>query len=79
MDKANPKLMPECRINEWCCLIEMDLYRQMVIPKGNVLPFGGYFRVDLADAWFNGMIRNGYKPKYYNIYKITSVLRMCLP
>lgn len=69
IDKNNPKPMPECRINEWCCLIDMDLYRQMVIPKGNVLPFGGYFKVDLADAWFCGMTLKGYKPKHYNIYK----------
>jgi len=69
IDKNHPKLMPECRINEWCCLIDMDLYRLNVIPNGNVLPFGGYFRVDLADAWFSGMILNGFKPKYYNIYK----------
>jgi len=69
IDKNIPKLMPECRINEWCCLIEMDLYRKKVMPQGKVLPFGGYFRVDLADAWFSGMIRSGYKPKYYDIYK----------
>lgn len=69
IEKTNPKLMPECRINEWCCLIDMDLYRKMVMPKGKVLPFGGYFRVDLADGWFYGMSKAGYKPKYYNIYK----------
>jgi hypothetical protein len=69
IDKKNPKLMPECRINEWCCLVDMDLYRKMVIPKGNVLPFGGYFRIDIADEWFSGMIKNGYKPKYYDIYQ----------
>jgi hypothetical protein len=69
IDKRHPTLMPECRVNEWCCLIDMDLYRNNVIPKGKVLPFGGYFGVDLADAWFRGMIRNGSKPMYYNIYK----------
>ncbi len=69
IDPNNPKIMPECRINEWCCLIDMDLYRKNVIPKGNVFPFGGYFNIDLGDAWFSGMIRNGYKPMHYNIYK----------
>jgi hypothetical protein len=68
IERKYPKLMPECRINEWCCLVDIDLYRKMVMPKGKVLPFGGYFKVDLADAWFHGMIKAGYRPQYYNIY-----------
>lgn len=69
INQNNPKPMPECRINEWCCLIDADLYKQNVIPNGNVLPFGGYFKVDLADAWFEGMVNNGYKAEFYNIYQ----------
>ena len=64
-----PMPMPECRINEWCCLIDMDKYRLEVLTNKRVRPFGGYFKIDLADAWFEDMYKIGYHATYYDIYK----------
>ncbi len=69
IDKKHTTIMPECRINEWCCLLEVDIYRQMTIPKGGVWSFGGYFRLDIGDAWFRGLVRKGFQPVHYNIYQ----------
>lgn len=67
IDTVNPMPMPECRINEWCCLIDVGTYRKEVVPRGNVPPIGGHFRVDTGDAWFAGMVRNGHQAVHYDI------------
>jgi hypothetical protein len=69
IDRKFTNIMPECRMNEWCCMINVDIYRQTTQPKGKVWPFGGYFRLDVGDAWFRGLVRQGYQPVHYNIYE----------
>lgn len=69
ISKQNPFPMPECRVNEWCALINVDNYKKEVIPNGDVFPFGGYYGIDLADVWFKQMVSKGYKFKHYDIYK----------
>ena len=69
INKQKPFPMPECRVNEWCALINVDHYKKEVIPNGGVVPFGGYFGIDLADMWFKQMVEKGYKFKHYDIYK----------
>jgi hypothetical protein len=61
--------MPECRVNEWCALINIDDYKKEAIPNGDVVPFGGYYGLDIGDLWFRQMVDKGYKYKNYNIYK----------
>jgi hypothetical protein len=67
IDKISPMPLPECRINEWCCLLDMEIYKTETIPYGNILPFGGYFKVDIADEWFRQMVLKGYKFKNVDI------------
>lgn len=69
IDVKKPLPMPECRVNEWCTLINVNHYRKECIPNGDVSPFGGYFGIDLADIWFKQMVHKGYKFKHYDIYK----------
>lgn len=69
IDKSRPLPLPECRVNEWCALIDVEKYRKESVPNGDVHPFGGYFGIDLADIWFKEMVHKGYKFKHYNIYK----------
>jgi len=69
INKQKPFPMPECRVNEWCTLINVDYYKKEVVPNGTVFPFGGYFGIDLADVWFKQMVNKGYKFKHYDIYK----------
>jgi hypothetical protein len=68
IDKNKPFPMPECRVNEWCALINVDDYKKEVIPNGDVFPFGGNYGIDIGHVWFKQMVDKKYKFKNYNIY-----------
>ena len=68
IDKNNPFPMPECRINEWCALVNVDMYKKEVIPNGEASPIGGIFNIDIGDKWFYDMVKKGHKFKHFNIY-----------
>lgn len=59
LDKDIPKLMPECRLNEFACLIN----REVCIKEGR--PYFGEFDEDSGTAWFKSMYKKGYKFKDY--------------
>lgn len=69
INKQKPLPMPECRINEWCMLVNVDLYKKEVLEKNEVVPFGGYFQMDIGDLWFRQMVDKGYKFKNFEITK----------
>ncbi len=71
IDKKYPMPMLECRLNEFLCLINIDLYRQVAMPWGNIFPFGGYSSdgIDIADVCYRQFVLNGYKFKNINIFK----------
>jgi hypothetical protein len=67
-DRAWP--LPECRVNEWGCLVDMDQTRHLVRPQGNILPFGAYEAcgsetLDISVAWFRDLSRLGLKAKHF--------------
>jgi hypothetical protein len=70
IDKINPLPMPECRINEWCQLVDVEKYKKEVIPNGEVVPLGGYYGMDIGDVWFKQMIGKGYNFKHFDINKV---------
>jgi len=54
--------LPECRLNEYACLVNVPLYRQNVVPTGDILPFGGgWHGTDWGAIWFHSMYNRGYK------------------
>tara|TARA_R110000868_G_scaffold179968_3_gene420462 strand:+ start:13632 stop:14444 length:813 start_codon:yes stop_codon:yes gene_type:complete len=59
LDKEIPKLLPECRLNEFACLIN----REICIKEGR--PYFGEFDHDSGTAWFKSMYKKGYKFKDY--------------
>ena len=59
LDKDVPKLLPECRLNEWACLID----REACIKEGR--PYFGEFTEDSGVAWFRAMYKKGYTFKDY--------------
>lgn len=65
VSKTKPFPMPECRVNEWCALINANIYRKETIPNGDVFPFGGYFGIDIGDIWFRQMVDKKYKFKNF--------------
>lgn len=66
----NPWPLPECRINEYCCLLNMELARPVTCPQGPARPFGAYVDVgnaytgngilDIGVAWFGDVVRRGF-------------------
>lgn len=66
----HPWPLPECRLNEFCCLINMEIARPETCPNGPVRPFGAYIDVgnpetgngilDIGVAWFGDMTRRGH-------------------
>jgi len=51
--------LPECRLNEWSCLIDMEQAREVTIPYGVCAPFGA-MHLDIATEWFYDVHRLGY-------------------
>ncbi len=55
-----PWPLPECRVNEWACLINMEQAVPLTIPSGPGFPFGGFQKcgpicLDTGVAWFRSM------------------------
>jgi hypothetical protein len=69
IDKEQPMPLPECRLNEFGCLIDLGKIRHEVIPCGTTDPFGTYVGIDLASSWFRDLALKGYKFKNYDLYK----------
>lgn len=57
--KENPKPLPECRLNEFACLVN----REVCMKEGK--PYFGDFDDDSGTAWFRSMHLKGYKFKDY--------------
>jgi hypothetical protein len=67
IDRTNPMPLPECRLNEWCSLLNMETYKKETMPYGNVVPFGSHVKMDTSDEWFRQMFLKGYKFKNVDI------------
>ncbi|MDR0339113.1 MAG: hypothetical protein LBH65_02420, partial [Desulfovibrio sp.] len=70
VDRAWP--LPECRVNEWGCLVDRAGTRQYVMPEGDVMPFGAFERcgthnLDTAVSWFRDLNRKGLVARHLDI------------
>jgi hypothetical protein len=64
----NLKPLPECRLNEFACLINREIaQKESVTSTGEVYFFGSYDGIDLACNWFRELYLKGYTFKNYNI------------
>ena len=64
--------LPECRVNEWGCLVNLELTRPLVLPHGSIMPFGafeacGSIALDTAVAWFRDLNRLGLRARHMDI------------
>ena len=64
--------LPECRINEWGCLVDLAKTRPHVMPEGAALPFGafeacGTGSLDIAAPWFRELCRLGLRAQAMDI------------
>lgn len=60
IDMLNPKPLPECRLNEWACLVNREIIMKESKPNGSSFLFGQY-GLDLGTPWFKDMYLKGYK------------------
>ena len=60
IDRVNPKPMPECRLNEWACLINLELNNKETFPNSDT-PLFGMYGLDLGNRWFKSLHLKGYK------------------
>ncbi|MFH1914079.1 MAG: hypothetical protein ABIK45_07385 [Pseudomonadota bacterium] len=69
-----PWPLPECRVNEWCALINMEKARKLTAPHGRITPFGAIVGVgaqilDVGCQWFREMNIRGHACKHFDIYR----------
>ena len=55
-----PTPFPECRLNEFACLVNVSATREHVYPLGPILPFGA-LTLDTGSDWFMHLSRRGYR------------------
>lgn len=60
IDPAQPWPLPECRLNEFGCLVNLAKCRPDVAPEGEVRPLG-YMGVDTGTDWFRGLALRGHR------------------
>ena len=61
IDPLHPLPLPECRLNEFACLLDTAAYRDETLPTGSAPPFGLYSGgvKELGCAWFRAMTLRG--------------------
>lgn len=62
IDQRDPMPLPECRLNEFACLIDMRKARPATVPEGSIIPFGA-MTVDIGTQWFRDMVLSGHRFK----------------
>jgi hypothetical protein len=60
LDRKQPAPLPECRLNEFGCLINLAKCRREIMPLGDVRPFG-CMNLDIGTDWFHGLVRRGHR------------------
>ncbi len=65
-----PWPLPECRLNEWTALINLQVAREITMPKGTAVPFGAFLGLDIGTQWFSDVLRMGQTVKHFD----TSIL-----
>lgn len=62
-----PAPLPECRINEFACIIDREITVKECRPNGETPFFGDGSYLDTASGWFHSLYRKGYKFKNFEI------------
>lgn len=60
IDYENVKPMPECRLNEWSCLVNREMSNKETYPNGDT-PFFGFYGLDMGTLWFKSLHFKDYK------------------
>jgi hypothetical protein len=60
IDRESPMPFPECRLNEFGCLVNLQMVRNLVSPIGEIEPFGT-LSLDIGTDWFRKLSLKGYR------------------
>lgn len=60
VDRQQPMPLPECRLNEFYCLINIGKVRDVVSPNGDVPPIG-MMGLDTGVDWFRQLVLRGHR------------------
>ncbi|WP_075354728.1 hypothetical protein [Desulfovibrio sp. DV] len=71
--RQEPWPLPPCRVNEWCCLVNLAKARPVTAPFGPAVPFGaitdcGDYGLDTAAEWFHDVHRLGFTAGHFHLY-----------
>ena len=62
--------LPECRLNEYCALIDVAMYRENTLPGGTIGCYGGVWDgTDLATVWSHDMYQRGFRFRHITLEK----------
>lgn len=67
-----PWPLPECRVNEWACLLDLERTRPLTMPFGPALPPGAYRQcgpicLDIGVEWFRAMHAHGMRARHFPV------------
>lgn len=70
--RQRPWPLPECRLCEWACLINLKKTRKRTMPFGSGMPIGTYpsggsSNLDIGAAWFRDMNAMGLAFKHFDL------------
>lgn len=66
VDKAAPWPLPECRLNEYVAMIDLNKTRRDTSPEGKGAAFGTYDRLDVGVKWFADMNNMGHSFRHFD-------------
>jgi hypothetical protein len=66
IDENFPKPLPECRLNEWACLLDRELLIKEQNYQDRNSIFGLANTVDIGCSWFKHMTKKNYRFSHYN-------------
>lgn len=70
--EQQPWPLPECRVNEWFCLLDLERTRPYCAPFGPALPPGAFStcgpcNLDTAVPWFRAMHALGFHARHFDL------------
>ncbi|WP_031526725.1 hypothetical protein [Dyadobacter crusticola] len=66
VDPATPWPLPECRLNEYVAMIDLEKTRKDTLPVGKGSAFGSYDRLDVGVKWFADMNNLGHSFRHFD-------------
>lgn len=65
-------LLPECRLNEYCAMFNVESYRKETVPYGDIACYGGNWGgTDNATIWSHDVYEKGYRFKHIHLEQYT--------